>query len=106
MSDKIAIPRLQQQKHGSSKQRTGRACDPCRQRKSKCDGQKPFCSCCLAQGLNNCTYSDTKHAKHRKNLELAQRKIEGYEELLRDISQELERPTASRVARTLKVFQS
>ena len=28
MPDKIAIPRLQQRKHGSSKQRTDRACDP------------------------------------------------------------------------------
>jgi len=53
--------------------------------------------------MNNCIYSDVKVVRQQKDLESAQRTVESYEELLRDISQELERPTANRVAKALKV---
>ncbi len=40
---------------GSSTKRTSRACDLCRTKKNKCDGQRPVCSTCARGGLE-CTY--------------------------------------------------
>lgn len=35
------------------------ACEPCRERKSRCDGRKPICSSCerRALGLEQCVYT-------------------------------------------------
>ncbi|KAF9887211.1 hypothetical protein FE257_010465 [Aspergillus nanangensis] len=38
--------------------RIAQACDQCRKRKSKCDGEQPICSICRSGG-RNCTYSNT-----------------------------------------------
>lgn len=103
MSNKLPIPRLRREWQGSDRRRTSQACDSCRQRKIKCDGSRPTCSHCHAQGLNNCVYSDAKAVRQRKDLAAAQRKAESYEELLRNVSQELEGPTADRVVKALKV---
>ncbi|KAM6493618.1 hypothetical protein JOM56_009979 [Amanita muscaria] len=40
----------------SSRQRTPQACDKCRERKTKCSGDRPVCKRCTARGLI-CTYS-------------------------------------------------
>ncbi|KAF8623567.1 hypothetical protein AX15_006336 [Amanita polypyramis BW_CC] len=40
----------------SSRQRTSQACDKCRERKTKCSGDRPVCKRCTARGLI-CTYS-------------------------------------------------
>ncbi|PWY87132.1 hypothetical protein BO94DRAFT_596340 [Aspergillus sclerotioniger CBS 115572] len=39
----------------SKRQRIGRACDQCRHRKSRCDGEQPVCSICRSTG-RACTY--------------------------------------------------
>lgn len=106
MPDKLPIPRLRRERQESGGRRISRACDACRQRKIKCDGDRPTCSLCHAQGLNNCSYSDGKAVRQQKDLDLMKRKIETYEELLRDISGELEGPSADQVAKVLKVYFS
>ncbi|KAJ5281809.1 hypothetical protein N7478_007181 [Penicillium angulare] len=39
----------------SKRRRIYRACDQCRRRKSKCDGEQPVCSICISTG-RNCSY--------------------------------------------------
>lgn len=41
----------------SKRQRICRACDQCRRRKSKCDGEQPVCRICQAAG-RNCSYEN------------------------------------------------
>lgn len=40
----------------SSRQRTSQACDKCRERKTKCSGDRPICKRCTTRGLK-CAYS-------------------------------------------------
>ncbi|KLO12922.1 hypothetical protein SCHPADRAFT_390867 [Schizopora paradoxa] len=45
-------------------QRTGQACEKCRERKAKCSGSRPSCARCLARG-HTCEYGpEIKKAKH------------------------------------------
>ncbi|KNG89730.1 hypothetical protein ANOM_001965 [Aspergillus nomiae NRRL 13137] len=43
--------------HSNKRQRISRACDQCRRRKSKCDGEQPECAICRQAG-RRCTYQD------------------------------------------------
>ncbi|KAJ5230962.1 hypothetical protein N7489_011670 [Penicillium chrysogenum] len=84
--------------------RTIRACDGCRQRKWKCDGKKPMCTRCQSLGLAACVYSESKRFVERKKLDSSLFKVGVYEELLRDISRnvDVDAPLASRIARALE----
>ncbi|KAH7386330.1 fungal-specific transcription factor domain-containing protein [Cadophora sp. MPI-SDFR-AT-0126] len=42
-------------KQGGPRKRVSQACDKCRSRKDKCDGKKPACSTCIANG-RECSY--------------------------------------------------
>ncbi|KAJ6442817.1 Alkaline proteinase [Purpureocillium lavendulum] len=61
------------------------ACEPCRKRKSRCNGQRPRCAPCIHRGLNcqyvTATASETNsEALKRKVTEMEQR-VEDYERL-------------------------
>lgn len=45
--------------------RTSHACEPCRERKTKCDGERPACRRCVHTGTN-CHYGYGKGWKKRK----------------------------------------
>ena len=45
--------------------RVNQACEPCRQRKSKCDGERPMCKHCHALNVE-CYYQDGKKDKGKK----------------------------------------
>ncbi|KLJ05967.1 hypothetical protein EMPG_10580 [Blastomyces silverae] len=69
---KIPIPRLQrpgqsQSSPASERQRVSHACDPCRKRKSKCDGLRPVCSRCRDQEIA-CVYLDGKREKMKRSV--------------------------------------
>ena len=58
--DVLEEPTDQSDKKARSKQ----ACEPCRRRKTKCDGEKPTCGHCLASNLQ-CHYSHEKQMDKR-----------------------------------------
>ncbi len=85
--------------------RTSHACEPCRERKTKCDGERPSCRRCLFTNAT-CHYGYGKGWKKRKyvlhlfchevlkaptrfriveDLTVTSRKLARYEELLNDI---------------------
>lgn len=64
-TDKVAIPRRLNPKVWTSKNRVSRACDPCREQKAKCTGQRPSCQRCRQSDIT-CTYSDKKREQDAK----------------------------------------
>lgn len=71
---KVAIPRLSRHSGDQSpsqgpaaadRNRVAHACESCRQRKSKCSGERPRCQHCEAFNLP-CVYVDGKRDKTRK----------------------------------------
>ena len=103
MRKKVPIERVTHESQRCRGTRTRRACDTCRQRKMKCDGNRPMCTQCCSQELATCVYSGRKNEKERRQLELAKLKNENYEKLLRDISCEVEAPVAKKFASILEV---
>ncbi|KAI3058356.1 transcriptional regulator family: Fungal Specific TF [Aspergillus niger] len=83
---KVAIPRITCASNQSQVRRCARACGPCRQRKTKCDGNKPVCRPCVDHNVS-CFYADVKRVHDRKQLSVLQRKIEQYERLLHDLEE-------------------
>lgn len=81
---KIRIPRLGAAPVSAHRQRTSRACAPCHQRKTKCDGQKPQCKQCRQLDIP-CTYVGSKREQQKWALESVQAKIQSYESLLQRI---------------------
>ncbi|KPI44625.1 uncharacterized protein AB675_8627 [Cyphellophora attinorum] len=67
--------------------RTSHACEPCRERKTKCDGERPSCRRCLHTGTG-CHYGYGKGWRKRKTAEdltATSRRLARYEALLNDI---------------------
>lgn len=103
MLKKLPIQRLERVRNESRRMRTARACETCRQRRTKCDGSRPMCAQCDAQGLVNCVYTDNKTARGRMQLQSAELKNASYEEFLREISRGANTSLAERIARILEV---
>lgn len=104
-NNKVAIPRLAAPTTFRGKRRSARACEPCRQRKIKCDGVRPTCGQC-AYHHSRCLYEDVKRVRDQKMLELLTKRTERYESLLRDLEGEVDAPTVRRIRRALKVSVS
>lgn len=100
--NKVAIPRITASNINRGRRRLARACEPCRQRKIKCDGAKPTCGHCAYQG-SECTYEDVKRVRDQKELKLLGQRVEQYEHLLRSLEGEVEPPAARRIRKMLKV---
>lgn len=67
---KVPIPRLQRPAQTKTsvpgeRQRVSHACEPCRRRKSKCDGAQPICSRCRDHELV-CSYTDGKRERLKR----------------------------------------
>ncbi|KAH7915304.1 hypothetical protein BJ138DRAFT_1109830 [Hygrophoropsis aurantiaca] len=48
----------------AARQRTSQACEKCRERKTKCSGDRPVCQRCASRGLL-CEYASSKEARRR-----------------------------------------
>lgn len=101
MLNPVPIPRLPYRHKSMPTRRTARACDQCRLRKTKCDGEKPTCTQCASTGVDECFYSQTKQDKERTQLESANSKVDRYEQLLREISQEVDVSVARKITKAL-----
>lgn len=101
-NNKVAIPRLAPPTTHRGRRRSVRACEPCRQRKIKCDGVRPTCGQC-AYHNNRCVFEDVKRVRDQKMLELLSKRAERYESLLRDLEGDADAPTARRIRKALKV---
>ncbi|KAI9372126.1 fungal-specific transcription factor domain-containing protein [Aspergillus egyptiacus] len=102
---KIAIPRATAVRASSQRRRSARACEPCRQRKVKCDGGRPQCHKCREHGLS-CSYIDIKRIRDQKQLGILSRKVERYEKLLRQLESDAELATAKKIKRMLPQFDA
>ncbi|KGO77091.1 Transcription factor, fungi [Penicillium italicum] len=99
---KVAIPRLAGSEallHG--RRRSARACEPCRQRKIKCDGIRPSCGQC-AYNNQSCAYEDVKRVRDQKRLGSLVKRVDKYEALLRELEAEVDPPTARKIKKALK----
>lgn len=100
--NRVAIPRM----HGSAshrpKRRSVRACESCRQRKTKCDGTRPICGQC-AQNRVTCSYEPNKRIRDQHQLAFLTKRLEQYESLLRGLEGETDGPTSRRIRKVLKV---
>ena len=99
---KVAIPRTTSASSQSQRRRSARACEPCRQRKIKCDGNKPVCRQCIDHNVS-CFFVDVKRVRDQKQLGFLGKKVEQYEQLLQDLEKEVDDNAARRIRRALKV---
>ncbi|KAJ5982088.1 hypothetical protein N7451_012188 [Penicillium sp. IBT 35674x] len=100
--DKLPIPRLQRERRESGGRRTSRACNPCRERKTKCDGNKPICSQCRGLGVTSCFYPESLVNRLREELKSVRAENENYLNLLQDLKNESEEPIAEKISKGLK----
>ncbi|KAL8724905.1 MAG: hypothetical protein Q9181_006626 [Wetmoreana brouardii] len=91
---KVPIPRLRKDTEGPStassgasegKHRVSHACEPCRQRKTKCSGERPVCKHCEDFKIQ-CVYEDGKRDRTKKEYGIMAARVTDYEELLLDLS--------------------
>ncbi|KAH8434425.1 uncharacterized protein LDX57_012072 [Aspergillus melleus] len=82
--NKRAVPRRRHATGNSGPRRTTRACVPCRERKSKCDGARPKCKPCT-QSNTVCSYVRSKRENQQWQLQSMRQRIDTYEDLLREI---------------------
>lgn len=99
---KVPIPRTTSASSQSQRRRSARACEPCRQRKIKCDGNKPVCRQCIDHNVS-CFFVDVKRVRDQKQLGLLGRKVEKYENLLQNLEKEVDENVARRIRKVLRV---
>ncbi|KAL1855030.1 hypothetical protein Plec18170_004444 [Paecilomyces lecythidis] len=99
---KVAIPRMSTSGPVVQRRRRApRACEQCRQRKIKCNAEHPSCRQCLDLSLD-CVYSEGKRVREQRQLELLTHKVEQYEKLLHELSEEVDDHVGKRIRRALK----
>ncbi|RAL16870.1 CeGAL family transcription factor [Aspergillus homomorphus CBS 101889] len=86
----MAIPRLAEGKEAvhsarSHRRHVSRACESCRQRKTKCTGDKSGCRNCRDAGII-CCYTDGKREKSKRQMASLETKINAYEDILQRLS--------------------
>lgn len=100
---KVAIPRAtSSDSTPHRRRRSPRACEPCRQQKIKCEGNRPVCRQCVENQIT-CQYLDVKRVREQKLLRVLQRKVDRYEDLLKELEPEVDTGSAKKIRRALKV---
>ncbi|KAJ5578553.1 uncharacterized protein N7459_007517 [Penicillium hispanicum] len=89
---KMAIPRLAEGAESAftspgrfHRRHVRRACESCRQRKTKCTGDKSGCRNCREAGII-CCYTDGKREKSKRQLASLSAKVQAYEDVIRKLS--------------------
>lgn len=100
MDHKVQIPRVAAQVSQNTTARTTRACESCRQQKSKCSGQYP-CQQCERLSLQ-CLYGETKRQKTEREFKELANKLQKYRAILQEVKWELCPESARRVDEVLR----
>ncbi|CAG8260312.1 unnamed protein product [Penicillium olsonii] len=89
---KMAIPRLAEGAESAftspgrfHRRHVRRACESCRQRKTKCTGDKSGCRNCREAGII-CCYTDGKREKSKRQLASLSAKVQAYEDVISKLS--------------------
>ncbi|KAJ5676703.1 uncharacterized protein N7477_002336 [Penicillium maclennaniae] len=89
---KMAIPRLAEGAESAftspgrfHRRHVRRACESCRQRKTKCTGDKSGCRNCREAGII-CCYTDGKREKSKRQLASLSSKVQAYEDVIKKLS--------------------
>ncbi|KAJ5858687.1 hypothetical protein N7534_003964 [Penicillium rubens] len=90
---KMAIPRLAEGAESTAftspgrfhRRHVRRACESCRQRKTKCTGDKSGCRNCREAGII-CCYTDGKREKSKRQLASLSAKVQVYEDVISKLS--------------------
>ncbi|KAK9239920.1 fungal-specific transcription factor domain-containing protein [Lipomyces kononenkoae] len=77
---------------GAKSPRISHACESCRLRKTKCSGERPACSHCIAFGIE-CNYVDNRRDRTRQELQDLREKVHQYESTFKKIAPALDQPT-------------
>ncbi|KAJ5239825.1 hypothetical protein N7468_004444 [Penicillium chermesinum] len=93
---KVAIPRSRSGIAPKYSRRVPRACESCRQRKTKCSGDTPVCRQCRELRVS-CHYPVGWREKTKKQVEKLSEKAQDYENLLKDLGGLVESRTADRI---------
>lgn len=106
---KVAIPRLRKDAESSpadhaksaGRHRVTHACEPCRQRKTKCSGEVPICKHCQDFKIS-CYYADGKRDRVKKQFGTMAEKLVDYETLLLELSAKVNEKDADRIRKALE----
>ncbi|KAJ5722541.1 hypothetical protein N7488_000576 [Penicillium malachiteum] len=93
---KVAIPRHRVGVAPRYNRRVPRACESCRQRKTKCSGDTPVCRQCRELRAT-CNYPVGWKERTKKQVEKLTEKAQDYESLLKDLGNIVESRTADRI---------
>ncbi|KAJ5982697.1 transcriptional regulator family: Fungal Specific TF [Penicillium sp. IBT 35674x] len=95
-NSKVAIPPHRLSTVPQYKHRVPRACESCRQRKTKCSGDTPVCRQC--QILNGtCLYPLTSTEKVKRQVKKLSEKVQDYENALKSLENLVDTRTADRI---------
>ncbi|KAL1848181.1 hypothetical protein Plec18167_006178 [Paecilomyces lecythidis] len=97
---KVPIPRQRSGVEVRYSRRVAKACESCRQRKTKCSGDTPVCRQCRELRIS-CHYPDGMREKTKRHLEELSSKTQDFEQLLRDLENIVDGRAAERIRRTL-----
>ncbi|OJJ96171.1 hypothetical protein ASPACDRAFT_125659 [Aspergillus aculeatus ATCC 16872] len=102
LAGKVAIPRTTSFNNQTQRRRSTRACEPCRLRKIKCEGDKPICRQCADHNVT-CTYVEVKRVRDQKKLGSLTSKVGIYEQLLQEVERTADEDIARRIRRALRL---
>lgn len=69
--------------------RVSHACELCREKRARCNGERPTCQRCIKLGID-CQYGLAKNDRRRKEIEDLQRRVAQYEGLLESLTPSLD----------------
>ncbi|KAJ5946421.1 transcriptional regulator family: Fungal Specific TF [Penicillium verhagenii] len=93
---KIPIPRHRSSTAPRYNHRVPRACESCRQRKTKCSGDTPVCQQCQVL-KGTCLYPLTSTEKVKRQVKKLSEKAQDYENMLKDLGNIVDTRTAERI---------
>ncbi|KAL8935347.1 MAG: hypothetical protein Q9216_005477 [Gyalolechia sp. 2 TL-2023] len=107
---KVAIPRLRRDDDilsptpstsTENKHRVSHACEPCRQRKTKCSGERPTCKHCEDFKIT-CIYADGKRDRTKREYNTMAAQVAEYQKVLVDLRDRVDRADQLLIQRTLQ----